>query len=729
MANDGKTVATAYVQIVPSAKDIKSKLVSLMGGDAASAGASAGEAMGTSMGSSLVSKFGKLGIAAAIASVIKKSLDAGADLQQSFGGLETIYGDAADAAKEYAAQAAASGISMNDYAEQAVSFGASLKQAFGGDTRKAVEAANTAILDMTDNAAKMGTPIESIQNAYQGFAKGQYTMLDNLKLGYGGTKTEMMRLLADAEKLTGVKYDISNLGDVYSAIHAIQGELGLTGTAAEEAQTTLSGAMNAMKASIQNVLASMSTGLDVSQPLTQMLNQINTFSMNNLIPMILNIVNAIPAVLKNAPDILQAGVDVGMQLINGIAMALPEIFEAAGRFIMEFIAGIGNAIPKILNAGQNIIIGLVDGILSAIPAILDSADGIIKAFSDGLTECVPILVEGASRLLIATVSHLPEILASLANAGPEIIEAIIESLFSAIGILIEGFGNMISEAMSSIDSVDAEGVGSDLASMIIDGYRLIIPGLAAINTESWGSVKGAVSTAMSAVVDVVKKYVQFINNAMATFPQNCSTIFNAGVNAIKNAFGSIGSHIRSIWNNITSSMNDIVQNFKNIGRNMVEGLLNGFRNAWEKFKSTVTNLVNGLISGVQGLLGIHSPSRVFRGMAEQCVAGFSIGMQGLGDDVANNVQSAISSVNGEIASKYTVASNLEQTISTNGNNMNSYGFNDNGTSKIIGLLESYIRNGSGDTRIVLEGDAKSIFNVVRTENNVMKKATGFHALA
>ena len=177
----------------------------------------------------------KLIVAAGIDTVLKSAIEEGGKLQQSFGGLDTIYGEASSAAKEYAVQAAAAGISANDYAEQAVSFGASLKQAFGGDTTKAVEAANTAIMDMTDNAAKMGTPIESIQNAYSGFAKQNYTMLDNLKLGYGGTKSEMERLLADAEKLTGVHYDISNLGDVYDAIHAIQGDLGLTGVAAQEA--------------------------------------------------------------------------------------------------------------------------------------------------------------------------------------------------------------------------------------------------------------------------------------------------------------------------------------------------------------------------------------------------------------------------------------------------------------------------------------------------------------
>lgn len=179
--SEGTKIAKAYVQILPSTEGMKSKLTSAMGGDAAAAGADAGE----KLGNGLVGKLKGIIAAAGIGTIVKQALDAGGALQQSFGGLDTLYEDASQAAKDYAKQAVTAGISMNDYAEQAVSFGASLKAAFGGDTTKAVEAANTAILDMADNAAKMGTPLESIQNAYQGFAKGQYNMLDNLKLGYG----------------------------------------------------------------------------------------------------------------------------------------------------------------------------------------------------------------------------------------------------------------------------------------------------------------------------------------------------------------------------------------------------------------------------------------------------------------------------------------------------------------------------------------------------------------
>ena len=245
-------LGNAYVQIIPSMRGIKGNLEKELGDASESAGKSSGSRFGQAL------KTAAIGAAAGIGVAMKAAVDAGADLQQSFGGLETIYGDAAEQAKIFAAQASTMGVSANDYAEQAVSFGAALKMAFGGDTTKAVEAANTAIMDMTGNAAKMGTPLESIQNAYQGFAKGNYNMLDNLKLGYGGTKEEMERLLADAQKISGVEYKLDNLGDVYDAIHVIQGELGLTGVAAEEASTTFSGSLGAMKAAATNVLATIS---------------------------------------------------------------------------------------------------------------------------------------------------------------------------------------------------------------------------------------------------------------------------------------------------------------------------------------------------------------------------------------------------------------------------------------------------------------------------------------
>ena len=221
MASNGTQLAQQYVQIIPSANGIKGSISNLLGGEASDAG----EKSGGLLGNNLISTAKKIIATAGIGKAFIDTISAGGALQQSIGGIETLFKDSAGTVEQYASQAyKTTGLSANAYMEQATSFAASLVSSLGGDTAKAAESANTALTDMADNSNKMGTSMESIQMAYQGFAKQNYTMLDNLKLGYGGTKTEMQRLLSDAQKITGVKYDISNLNDVYTAIHVIQGE-------------------------------------------------------------------------------------------------------------------------------------------------------------------------------------------------------------------------------------------------------------------------------------------------------------------------------------------------------------------------------------------------------------------------------------------------------------------------------------------------------------------------
>ena len=391
----GTTLGSAYVQIVPSAQGIKGSIEGVLGGEAQSAGTSIGSTIGS---------FAKKALAAgAVIKVAKDMLEEGAKLQQSYiGGLETLYGDAAGAARDYAKEAAAAGISMNDYSEQAVSFGAALKAAYGGDTMAAAEAANTAILDMADNAAKMGTPLESVQQAYQGFAKGQYQLLDNLKLGYGGTKSEMERLLADAQELTGVEYDINNLGDVYNAIHAVQGELGLTGVAADEAAGTLSGSFAAVKANFQNFIGSMAIGESIQEPLNGLLESISTFAFDNLIPMIGTIVEALPGAIvtlikKGVPMLLSGILDASNSIADKVAnfakgvsadkvsawtkTMLPKMLAAAGKIIGHFATGMHKNAGKVLLAIGKIGLAIIKGLGSAIwGKITQAANGIKDRF-------------------------------------------------------------------------------------------------------------------------------------------------------------------------------------------------------------------------------------------------------------------------------------------------------------------------------------------------------------
>ena len=403
------TLGQAYVQIVPSAQGIKGAISSQLGGEASAAGETAGKTLASKIKGALVAA----GIGAAAGKLVKDAVAEGGKLQQSYGGLDTIYGKASQAAKDYAEQAYKAGISANDYAEQAVSFGASLKQAFGGDTTKAVEAANTAIMDMTDNAAKMGTPIENIQNAYQGFAKQNYTMLDNLKLGYGGTKQEMQRLLDDAEKFSGVKYDINNLGDVYDAIHVIQGELGLTGVAAAEASETFEGSFNAMKAAGQNFLGALALGEDVTGPLTQLMQTVSTFIFKNLMPMVGNVLKALPQVAYTA-----------------ITTGLPMFMSAGAEMLKGIASGITQNLPTVAANGRQMLVGMANSFLANLPTFIGKVSDLINAIVAFIDANLPtIMTEGINlvkQLAAGLVANLPAILAAMAKLAGTILSAIVK---------------------------------------------------------------------------------------------------------------------------------------------------------------------------------------------------------------------------------------------------------------------------------------------------------------
>lgn len=338
MAN-GIELAKAYVQIVPSAEGIQGSISRIMGGEASSAGESAGTLLGTK----LVGTLKKVIAAAGIGKMISDSLNLGGALQQSIGGIETLFGAGGRSIEEYAKSVGKSvdavkdeyaslmqsqqtvfdnaaqayrtvGLSANEYMEQTTSFAASLLSSVSKDTNAAAQLANMAMVDMADNANKMGTDMASIQNAYQGFAKQNYTMLDNLKLGYGGTQAEMQRLLTDAEKLSGVHYELGNLADMYSAIHIIQTDLDITGTTAKEAATTLTGSFAAMKAAAQNVLGDWSTGADLTAPMQALADTARTFLQGNLLPMIGNVLAGIPQLVYGlVPEVLQTRHGAGQQ--------------------------------------------------------------------------------------------------------------------------------------------------------------------------------------------------------------------------------------------------------------------------------------------------------------------------------------------------------------------------------------------------------------------------------
>jgi phage-related protein len=483
-------IGHGYVRIVPTAEGIEGKISKLIAPETEKAGKEGG----ASLIDGLKGTLAKLGLGAIVGKAVKDSLEAGGALQQSFGGLDTLYGDASAAMKDYAMAAAQAGISANDYAEQAVSFGASLKSAFGGDTVKAAEAANTAIMDMADNSAKMGTDITAIQTAYQGFAKQNYTMLDNLKLGYGGTKTEMERLLKDAQKLSGVKYDINNLGDVYSAIHVIQENLGLTGVAAKEASETFTGSFNAMKASLTNLMASLTLGQDITPALQSLITSVSAFLFNNLVPMLWNILAGLPGAVSGAiPLVIDQLTTQFTTLLGG--QSLGEFIQSGFDMFMGWVTGFLQGLPELITTAGTMISTLVQGYMQHYPDILSTAVGMIGQFIAGIGQALPgVLIAGAGMILdlLATIGeNLPEFL----QKGVELIGEVAAGIIKAIPDIVNKIPEVVTGIKNKFLETDWGQLGRDILSGIAQGIR-----------NAGSTLLNAVGDAASGLLDSAKSF-------------------------------------------------------------------------------------------------------------------------------------------------------------------------------------------------------------------------------
>ena len=463
---DGIELGKAYVQIVPSAQGIKSALTEMF--DEETEGL--GEQTGQSIGQKLVGTLKKVIAAAGIGKIISDSINMGGALQQSLGGVETLFKDSADTVKEYAAQAYRTvGLSANDYMEQTTSFAASLLSSVSQDTNAAAQLANMAMVDMADNANKMGTDMQDIQNAYQGFAKQNYTMLDNLKLGYGGTQAEMQRLLNDATKISGVKYDLGNLADMYSAIHIIQQEMDITGTTAKEAATTLTGSFAAMKAAAENVLADWSTGADLTAPLQGLVETAQTFLVGNLLPMIGNVLAGIPELVYTlVPEILQSGTQLVTSLAEGFTQGIPDFLSNALPQLLQFTEELRANAGVFVDAGLNLITQLLNGLIAGLPDLIAYVPDIIINICGVINDNMPkILAQGVS-IIVQLIAGLVQTVPSLLANWKKILEAVL-SVISAINWLnigktiLTGVANGVKSMGSSLLNAFKGGFSSALA--------------------------------------------------------------------------------------------------------------------------------------------------------------------------------------------------------------------------------------------------------------------------
>lgn len=539
-------LASAYVQIIPSMDGIQGRIHDLLEPE----GSRTGTSFGQNFGSKFIKVAGGLISAAAIGKTITSAISEGADLEQSIGGIETLFKNSAGKVQAYAREAyATAGVSANDYMENVTSFSASLLQSLGGNTSKAAEIAHTAMVDMSDNANKMGTNIQDIQNAYQGFAKQNYTMLDNLKLGYGGTKTEMERLLADAQKLSGVEYNIDNLSDVYEAIHVIQEELDITGTTAKEASETLSGSLSAMKAAFSNLLGRIAIGENIDKEIRALIETTSTFLFGNLLPMLGNIAKSVPKVLggmfkeaipkiasdakkllptigssmlegyedlaikaseivpkimetvsNELPALLQTGTEIIQTLVNGFLERLPLFIETIGGLIPKVIEFFTQNFPAILQAGADIILNLVNGIRTNLPAIAESIKTVVVNILTTLVQNLPTFVakgvEIISNLIAGILQAIPDVLATITKLAFDLIAEILKMIpdiidagFEIMGSLAIGFLEAISDVLSAIGEIKDNILNSVKNINLVEAGKSIINGFVSGLQSAWESGK------------------------------------------------------------------------------------------------------------------------------------------------------------------------------------------------------------------------------------------------
>ncbi len=520
-----------------------------------------------------------VGVAGAgLAAVVGGALSGGAGLEQSIGGVETLFRDSAGVVKENADRAfRTAGLSANSYMETVTGFSASLLQSLGGDTAKAAEIADMAIIDMADNANKMGTDMESIQNAYSGFAKQNYTMLDNLKLGYGGTKEEMQRLLKDARKISGVKYDINSLADVYSAIHVIQGSLDITGTTAKEASETFSGSFAAMKSSVSNLLGSLAVGGDVEAAVRHVVDSAATFLFANAVPMVGNVLRALPGAVssgirKAAPRIREEAPVIIRSLKDGLMEALASLAPLAGDVLRALpkaaVSMVRKAAPKVRAAARTVMRGLRDGLMDAFPSLapvigqgFDTMAAAFSGFGDGVrgvASAVGTLAAGFAPMipqLMAFGSGMASTVRSVAAACLPALESIVSTVQTMLPVMLP----VIETVVSTIGSVIAQ--AAPVIAGLVSGIGTVVSALAPVFSsifseigEKVGSVLSFVGERMGFIQEVIGTVAPLVADIVSTAWGVISPVVDIAISVFKilfsvvqKVFPGIQSVIESVW--------------------------------------------------------------------------------------------------------------------------------------------------------------------------------------
>lgn len=558
--------------------------------------------------------------ATAIGALGTKAVAAYADYEQLVGGVETLFKDSQDQVMDYANNAyKTAGLSANEYMETVTSFSASLLQSLDGDTSAAADKANLAITDMSDNANKMGTDMTSIQNAYQGFAKSNYTMLDNLKLGYGGTQAEMERLLADAEKISGIKYDISSYADIVDAIHVVQTEMGITGTTAEEAASTIQGSFGMMKSAWQNLVTGMA---DPDQDLGVLVGNFTdsvVIAGNNLIPRIQEL---LPRIVEATTSLIGT---VSEQLPAILGTVLPSLVEGATNLVTGLMAALPSVLSVLADVAPTVINTLVPALIALLPQIVQTGIDVIVSLAQGIADALPELIPAAAEAIaeIARILTDPDNLSAVIDAALEIVLALVDGFMDAIPTLIEVIPDIIANLVTAI---------------IVNAPKLIEASIALILSLADGLIK-ALPELVAAIPNLIIALVEGILDHL-------DEIILAGVKVtgalIKGLIKAIPDIIMAIPRVISSIVDTFLDfDWLGLGKNIVEGIIDGFVEMWNDFKNTVHDAVTGVVDEVKDILGIASPSKVFAGIGGYMAEGLGQGFDKEFSNVKRGIQSQL----------------------------------------------------------------------------------------
>lgn len=561
---------------------------------------------------------------AGVAALGTACINAYADYEQLAGGVETLFKDSAETIHSFADNAyKTAGLSANEYMETVTSFSASLLQSLDGDTQKAAVAADLAITDMADNANKMGTAMESIQNAYQGFAKQNYTMLDNLKLGYGGTKEEMQRLLADAEKLSGVKYDLSSYADIVEAIHVIQTEMGITGTTAKEASTTIQGSVAGMKAAWANLMVGMADDTqDFDLLLSNFIESIGTVA-DNLLPRIGVVIEGMGKLVAGlAPEIASALPTLTNEL-------LPNLVELGVQSISALVQGIQENGDSLAAGALSIVGTLAEGIAELLPMVADTAASLAVSLADGLTESLPNIIPIAIETISTLVENLTENANTVIDAGIQIILALGEGLIAALPQLIETVPQIV---------INIANVINDNAPKLVDTALYLITRLATGLLAATPTILANIPKIIEAIVAAFMAF-QWLNLGKQLIDGVANGVKKAGesmATAAKNAFSKFKAKITG---------SEVAVELKNIGKYIIDGIVGGIKNSLSKIANIAGKIKDTLLSKLKGLFKIASPSKLMKEEVGAYIGeGIAVGIEESGQmavDAAETVANGI----------------------------------------------------------------------------------------